>query len=245
MRVLKSWRTVASFKPRGTFFYVQLKLVVVGCGGKLKIGTVQLHEAVEFGIIQFCKAAHQSFIEPVINKFIALLLQQPLLKVHGAAVFAELKGPDHFVDINACASGADRGHALHIGLVKVEDPGVVFPVLDRILRVIARPDLDFRKYRNGYPQGNVKLRRVGDLRHGKAARGLAQVREPDGVFCADMQLVGAIGIGHGARAVGSLHAHRLQGVLLRAVEHSAAHGVLLPKGVLHKWNTEKKKHAVS
>ena len=220
---LKAFLALVSFIR---FFDVQLKIVLAAVLHKRVRRAVPLHKGFQLLAFQPRKAAHQLRAKAVVDIFFLLLLQQPLLKAHHRVVFPELEQADQLININAGARWADRGKAFYIGPAEVEHLFIVQPVLQRVHAVVAGAQLYFGQHGDAYLQRNIKLQQVLNFGYGKLLRGLAQVRKPDRIFIGGIEGVKAFGIGNGAAAVGAEHAHRLQRIGARAVEHRTLYLVL-------------------
>ncbi len=210
-----------------SLFDIEAELVVVCVLGEIVGGAKDAQEAVEGGWFEQGKPAYQCFIESEVDVLILFFEQQSFLEGQHATVASEAEHIDQFLQIESHAHAVLRRDGGDAGFAVIEDLGIVESVLDRVLSIIARPDLHFPEDRDVDLEGYIELQGVGDAQYRKLLGAFAQVAEPDRIGFADADLVESISIGDRAPARGGLYAHGFHGVVAGAVEDETLDRILL------------------
>lgn len=233
----RRWRAAGRLRPFFTVFLVfpeseldVIKEVVVGgLLTKFIRRAVPDHKAVELVALQVGDLQYDGAVKAVVDVFILFFLDQSSLERLYTFGPGEAEHVDQLVQIDPYAGAIGAGAIeLESRFFKVEDPGVILPVLNGVAAVIPGHYLYGFHFNGVDVQGDIKPIIIIERSYGIAHGGLTEIREIDRVVVIDSDGIVAEGICGGASARGGQDADTVQRFCPVHIVHGAMYGDLAP-----------------
>jgi len=182
-------------------FDVVHEVIVRGALAKFIRGPVADHEAVQFVTLEVGDLQHEGPVEPVVDEFVLLFVQQSSLE--GLYTFGPCKPEyvDQFVQIDPCSGSVGAGSVeFETWFSKIKNFFIVLPVLEGIAVIVPGHYLHFFQFHGVNVQSNIEASIIIDRSYRIPHGFLTEIRKIDRVVRVDGDGIIAERICRGASA---------------------------------------------